>query len=304
MPLPPMTAPSARLLLALAPVLAAFLPGLAAAYVRTTTAEGTPIAWQGSNCAVMRIDGNGSDDISDTSDLAAARRSLDNWRNATKHCAYFRFEVRSEQKNLQVSFDKQGENENVITWVEKGWSYGAIAVGLTQIFFIDQKGHSEDGRILDADIAFNGEHYHYATNGNALRTDVENTLTHELGHLLGLDHTCDDGSTANPKDHLGKPVPKCYSKDVTQAMMNATMYNFADLGETKKRTPEADDIAGICAIYPLKNDPQVCQPVDRSNERNDGGCSISRPFAGHPAMTWLLGFVLLVISRSRRRRQP
>ena len=49
------------------------------------------------------------------------------------------------------------------------------------------------------------------------------------------------------------------------------MYNFATPGETIKRTPKADDIAGICAIYPKANDPVQLQPRHR---RCTGGCSI------------------------------
>ena len=53
--------------------------------------------------------------------------------------------------------------------------------------------------------------------------DLQNTLTHESGHFIGLAHS---------------PVPG--------ATMNAT----TQPGETLKRSLAPDDAAGVCAIYP------------------------------------------------------
>ena len=52
--------------------------------------------------------------------------------------------------------------------------------------------------------------------------DALNTLTHEAGHFLGLDHS---------SDH------------------EATMYAQAPPGEIKKRSLETDDKNGICFLY-------------------------------------------------------
>ena len=79
------------------------------------------------------------------------------------------------------------------------------------------------------------------------------------------------------------------------------MYNFADPGETKKRSPETDDIAGICQTYPLANDPNTCAPPP--DYRDGGGCALARPVpalhVGVPIWLLLLGLALL----ARRRAQ-
>jgi hypothetical protein len=54
--------------------------------------------------------------------------------------------------------------------------------------------------------------------------DIANVATHELGHAAGLGH----------------PPDECTEE---------TMYAFAASGETKKRTLEAGDIAGILGLY-------------------------------------------------------
>ena len=57
--------------------------------------------------------------------------------------------------------------------------------------------------------------------------DLQNIVTHELGHALGLADLYD--TTA--------PVPE------------QTMYGYASTGETKKRSLEAGDKAGITVLY-------------------------------------------------------
>lgn len=65
---------------------------------------------------------------------------------------------------------------------------------------------------------------HEVNLGNTGVMDYENIATHEFGHAAGLTHP-DDSCTEE------------------------TMYRFASLGETKKRTLEAGDIAGINKLY-------------------------------------------------------
>ena len=62
-------------------------------------------------------------------------------------------------------------------------------------------------------------------NPELCKMDFANIATHELGHSVGLDDLYDD---------------KCREQ---------TMHGYADYGETKKRTLEAGDIAGISKLY-------------------------------------------------------
>ena len=62
-----------------------------------------------------------------------------------------------------------------------------------------------------------------ADDEDCISTDLANTATHEIGHVLGIDHS--------PRDRRD---------DV----------RLAPLGETSKRTLARDDIRAICSIYP------------------------------------------------------
>jgi hypothetical protein len=82
------------------------------------------------------------------------------------------------------------------------------------------------------------------------------------------------------------------------------MYNYQEPMETKKRTPEADDVAGICGQYPTAEDPKLYEEVSFSA----GGCCAVAGAGGSrsrgPAGVALLAFVVagLFASRLGRRR--
>src|SRR5207253_2066846 len=123
--------------------------------------------------------------------------------------------------------------------------------------------------ILDADIELNAvdNRFYNADNGipagNSGRTlaDLRNTLTHELGHLQGLDHTCrisdNDGTPACVVDNTGARAPLCHA--ASMAIADTTMFATAAPMETKKRLPKADDVQAVTDAYPIAQDPKICQ---------------------------------------------
>ncbi len=291
--------------------LALLLPASAVAYVRSTTFNTmAALRWMGSNCILVRVNSKGSQDVPGAPAVNAAKRALDNWQTATAGCSYLRFQILPDSPDAVASFDKESDsNENVIVWVESGWeelggAHDPQAAALTTVFFIEKAGNPADGQIIDADIELNGEFFRFSASGAAGLTDIENTLTHEIGHMLGLDHPCDDNLNDNrtPKDNLGNPIPYCYPVQRLPAWIReVTMYNFADLGETKKRSLEADDIAGICDIYPKSADPGQCGPAKLPG--TSGGCALGvAPASPGAAAALLLAGAVLIFARSRRRR--
>ncbi|MCA9669999.1 MAG: hypothetical protein KC503_30595 [Myxococcales bacterium] len=277
------------------------------AYVPATTNEsGTRLRWMRSNCVVLRANSAGSADVSDGSEFTAIQKSVEDWHKVIASCSYIRFQLEAPAASATIGFDREGPNENAIVFVESNWPHEDVAAGITTVFFVDNKDSAQDGRILDADVELNGQIFTFGTIASKSLTDVENTLTHELGHVLGLDHPCDDGTRSPvPKDHTGATIPRCNTPAVSAAIRESTMYNFANLGETKKRTPEDDDILGICETYPAANDPGSCAPVDFTDS---GGCSLALGLTddvsrfprgvGLAAVLLLLGVLLL--GRKRR----
>ena len=82
------------------------------------------------------------------------------------------------------------------------------------------------GEIRDSDILLS-TNYSWSAAGAPGLMDVRNIVTHETGHMLSLEDL-----------FLAADTEK-------------TMYGFASAGETKKRTLDPDDAAGISHLYPL-----------------------------------------------------
>ncbi len=273
----------------------------ASAYVPSTTnVSGKPLRWTGSNCVFIQVNTRGSDDISDGSDVAAVLSSINRWHDVVSSCSYMRFNAVEGSADAVADFQNGGENINTVNFVESGWKtlrdHDPAAAGLTTIHFVDDRESSRDGKIIDADIELNGEFFEFTAEAGGVqgKTDIENTVVHELGHVLGLDHPCDDGlRTPIPKDHLGNTIPKCFPAGaLTQELRDRTMFNFADPAEVKKRTPEADDILGVCETYPLADNPGVCAP---SNVGGSSGCALTAVTAPLGGERPTLPFTLLAL---------
>ncbi|MEO6952601.1 MAG: hypothetical protein ABI321_12370 [Polyangia bacterium] len=278
--------------LALAVLLAA-LP--ANAYVRSRTPHGTATSWR-SSCAIVQPDSGGTPDLGNDVTFATIHSSMQAWRDAVQGCAYLTLTY-VDPAPLEAHYD----GLNVIKFRTDKWChpddsqssdvcYSTVAAAITTVFYVDSPGSSNDGTLLDTDVELNDINFTFQVvdpaaplsmtprSGTSI-ADLENTLVHELGHLQGLDHTCKDSATPSWEvDDSGNPPPACSAVGTLPAaeldrIVNATMYNSATPGETKKRTPETDDVAGICAAYPLARAPSSCKAANISGYGK--GCSYS-----------------------------
>jgi hypothetical protein len=166
--------------------------------------------------------------------------------------------------------------------------YDRSAAAITTVSFINKKGDANDGKILDADIELNAVNNQFVDLDRALprsdgraQTDLWNTLTHEMGHMLGLDHTCRgpvDPVDTCTVDDKGQARPLCSevqrlhaTNPAYKTILVSTMFAVAEPGDKEKRTPEADDIKGITDTYPKSRDPGMCSAPGSSTPST--GCS-------------------------------
>lgn len=301
----------ARLSGALVAVVGLGLASPAGAYVRSRTGSDTPVAFD-SACVFVQTDSRGSVDMPFADVLAVVDKSLTNWQGIGA-CSYLQLKTTATAQR-----DALYDGRNVIQFLSDRWChpadkqspercYDASAAAITTVFFLDRKGEDHDGTIVDADIEMNEVNFTFVNLPTTMTirmgtaaADLENTLTHEIGHLMGLDHTCTDSSTPeNAKDQNGAKPPNCDQlRDLSTAarhlIEDATMYNRADQGETKKRSPEADDVAGICEAYPVAKTPSRCGEVDLS--RYTGGCAVApRAAATSGQVAAALGLLLVAL---------
>ena len=150
--------------------------------------------------------------------IGAARRALDRWASVAN--IQF-FETRSSAQAISPA--NAGDGVNLITVsTENAAAFGdSDSPGRTRVFY------DSGGAIVEADIALNPAQT-FSTDGTFGTYDLESTLTHEVGHLLGLEHSAIIGATMQPR----------------QAKNG--VYGLPALTE---RTLSADDVAGARVLY-------------------------------------------------------
>ncbi|MHB8420327.1 MAG: zinc metalloprotease [Myxococcales bacterium] len=170
------------------------------------------------------------------------------------------------------------------------FSHGAEVIALTTTTY-----QPADGTLLDADIELNnapasagGFDFSAEQPGLPLAgtTDIENTVTHEAGHFIGLAHNC--GTQAGPV--------------CTVALEQDVMYAVAVPGEITKRTLKQDDIDAVCHVYPKGVSTEFVNLRDELGGfpvQVTGGFGTSCGAAGE-APAWLALLALAALARRRR----
>lgn len=191
--------------------------------------EPKPVYWNRS-CVVMHLHESGTSAIPFDEVERVARLSLHIWDRV--ECSYMTPIFGGLTNEDRVGYNPfTSDNANVLVFRDDVWPRSPGILALTSVTF-----ERQTGLIVDADIEFNTADFRYTstTFSDATVIDLQNTMVHEMGHVLGLDHT---------------PIE------------DATMFASAPQGETKKRSLHGDDEAGLCEAYPIdeRSETLVCQ---------------------------------------------
>jgi hypothetical protein len=284
------------------------------AYVRSKTADGIPVYWT-TSCASATIYLNGfsmmtRDEVAKSLGAAAHAWSPDavtcTASDGTLSHPYFEI-VPSLAADSAVPPAVGADGHNIVLFHVNDWpsDFSANALAVTSLT------KKRDGRILDADVEINAQWLDWGnldpgdpgpTNGQGPPFDLQDAITHEFGHFIGLDHTCFGPADTPPAqiDNNGNPVPDC-GPSAPLEVRQTVMYAIVDPGEVTQRVLSPDDIAAVCDVYPAARDPKTCS----LDTLDDGcGCGVARP-SGAPGLLASLALVFAAWAFAwRRGRRP
>ncbi len=279
-----------------------------AQYVRTPVSDPDSklcVTWNRRDFT-YHVDEAGSQRTPGDAELTAVDAAFATWQGISDGCSDFQFIKGAQVPNAQVGRGTQ--MENVVVWREtscptvvpendpcfdtdtcikqyKCWDHGQFTLALTTTTY-----SVRTGAIYDADIELNGADWLFTTISsppcvegmeapNCVATDVQNTMTHEIGHALGFDHVDVEGSTMEPT---------------------------APTGQITKRIVDHGTKDGFCTTYPRGGPPTPCDEQAlarrRINARGTG-----TPQLGDLGCASVLGpaelsLALLALAVLRRRR--
>ena len=253
--------------------------------------EGLPLYWKNA-CVGYSIQQDASKQVSFNDAQNGMETAFAQWTNATCPTGTVSSKASIDVRFLgpvachQVQYNQSGGNANIIMFDDDKWPHNDSnnTLGLTTVTY-----NINTGELYDADMEINTAQVVLTVNGTvpADGFDFLSIVTHESGHFLGLAHS--------PDSH-------------------ATMYAHYTQGQTSMRNLAADDVQGICAIYPpdgtrVTGDGGVaegtCDPTPRHGYSGTcggggGGCSAAPgPAREGGASVIALGLACLALRRRR-----
>jgi hypothetical protein len=247
-----------------------------AGYVREQTSDGAhclrwPVA-AGATSQLTFVQSSAGDFKLGAAFFDAVSRSEVSWATQANSCSSLLLLEGAHSPSRLIGYHPGGTNENLIlvrtsaclNVVPAGdpcrtsntcgnvydcWDEGDGLLALTLLTY------DASGAILDTDVEINGAISYLSvvdsppcTAGNitpsCVGNDVQNTVTHELGHALGLGHAPDPAST---------------------------MFASAPLGETSKRVIDPASKQFVCDVYPRGLASRDCSLPDGGTDPGTGG---------------------------------
>jgi hypothetical protein len=173
----------------------AFLTPDASAWQVRNNDHGQELSW-GSRTISYQVDSSNNQGLSEdaiSTMIAAGTRS---WTQPVGEGLAF-----SDAGRAQGVVDPH-DGKNII-FFDESWEHDPALVGITFVW------SRPDGEIVGFDMALNTQDHSWAVDGTEGYNDLLNTLSHEFGHAIGVDHSPDVQSATMYPSMMSLPCSIC-----------------------------------------------------------------------------------------------
>ncbi len=241
------------------------------AWVQTQSSKGKLLHWRGNNINFW-INPEIPPGLAEGDVLYALRASFSTWSIPSCTCIRFKDNGTTTSRELGYDVNNPDANINIILFQQTSWGHDSRAVAITSNVF-----NESTGEVVAFDMELNSVNFTFSIDGkprnNVGTMDIRNVVTHEVGHVIGLDHS---------------PIRQ------------STMYVSGQPGELNKRDLHSDDVEGLCALYPTNGCTEEGNTTTTPPTDKGCGCSQKADGAGDfSSLLWLSLFALLLFGIRR-----
>ena len=211
---------------------------------------GTPIAWP-SPCVEYSVQQDASKKVTFAQTQQIMASAMAQWTGAA--CTgggtpHIQVTEGAPAVCAQHEYNQTAGNANIILYHDDVWPYEGSdnTLALTTVTY-----DLDTAVIYDADMELNSADNDLTLGDTNVDFDLLSIVTHESGHFLGMAHSHDP---------------------------TATMWPVYNEHTTNLRKLSADDIAGICAIYPPGGAICACDPTPRHGFSAECASAGAAPF--------------------------
>jgi hypothetical protein len=210
--------------------------------------NGEPASWNERSIPYY-INTDGVEDIglSESEVESVIQNAAEIWHSSNIENATFEFSYQGSTKTGGADLT---DGEHVVSF-DDSWTQGDAVIAIAHVW------PDSNGNIVHFDIEVNIDGVEWTTSGEEGKHDLQNSMAHEFGHALGLEHSDD---------------------------AEATMAATTPMGETTKRDLHEDDILGFVTLYPYQENAETQDSPEEQEASNhssgSSGGSISNPIDG------------------------